>query len=54
MVFQRRLMAAIDAARPISSSELLEISGMGPAKIARFGADILELIRRHPPEAPEE
>ena len=48
MVFQRRVIAAIEAARPQSPAALAQISGLGPAKIARFGADILELVRRHP------
>jgi len=40
MVFQCRVIVAIDAVRPQSCAALAEINGLGPAKIARFGADI--------------
>jgi superfamily II DNA helicase RecQ len=30
-------------ARPANPRQLLEISGMGPAKVERFGAAIIEL-----------
>jgi ATP-dependent DNA helicase RecQ len=47
MVFQRRVIAAVDKARPQSHAALARIVGLGPAKIARFGDDILALVRRH-------
>ncbi len=47
MVFQRRVIAAIDAQRPASMAALARIPGLGPAKIARFGDDLLALVRRH-------
>ena len=47
MVFQRRVIAAIDQQRPSSREALARIPGLGPAKIARFGDDILALVRRH-------
>jgi len=47
MVFQLSTIAAIDARRPRTKQELLAIPGLGPAKIARFGDDILALIDRH-------
>ena len=47
MVFQRATIAAIDARRPRSLDELAQIPGLGPAKIARFGDDILAMVRRH-------
>jgi superfamily II DNA helicase RecQ len=51
MVFQRRVIAAIDQHRPTTLDALARIPGLGPAKIARFGEDILAVIRRHEPVA---
>jgi len=47
MVFQRRVIAAIDQLRPTSKDALARIPGLGPAKIERFGDDILAVVRRH-------
>jgi DNA helicase-2/ATP-dependent DNA helicase PcrA len=47
MVFQRATIAAIASARPASHADLARIVGLGPAKIARFGDDILAMVRRH-------
>lgn len=47
MVFQRRAIVAIDRERPTTLSELARIPGLGPAKIERFGEDILALVRRY-------
>jgi ATP-dependent DNA helicase RecQ len=49
MVFQRNVIAALDQQRPTSKEALARIPGLGPAKIARFGDDILDLIRRQSP-----
>jgi superfamily II DNA helicase RecQ len=43
MVLNDRTLAAVAQARPANPRELLEISGMGPAKVERFGQAILEL-----------
>jgi len=48
MVFQRRVILAIDRQRPRSYADLARIPGLGPAKIERFGDDILALVRQHP------
>jgi ATP-dependent DNA helicase RecQ len=48
MVFQEKVIAAIDAARPRSRDELARIPGLGPAKLDRFGDEILALVRRYP------
>ena len=45
MVFHRKVVLAVARARPQSPAELALISGLGPAKIERFGADILALVR---------
>ena len=47
MVFQRLVILAIDREEPDSHEALARISGLGPAKIDRFGDDILELVRAH-------
>ncbi len=45
MVFQQRVITAIDAQRPTSHDALGRVPGLGPAKIARFGDDLLAMIR---------
>ena len=47
MVFQRAAMLAIDREEPSTLDELARIPGLGPAKIERFGEDILEIVREH-------
>jgi ATP-dependent DNA helicase RecQ len=47
MVLQRSTIAAIDARRPRTLDELARIPGLGPSKLARFGDDILALVRKH-------
>jgi ATP-dependent DNA helicase RecQ len=47
MVFQRRVILAIDREEPDSLAALATIPGLGPAKLERFGDDILELVRLH-------
>jgi ATP-dependent DNA helicase RecQ len=47
MVFQRSVLLAIDREQPQTRDALSRIPGLGPAKLERFGDDILELVRRH-------
>ncbi len=47
MVFQRRAVVAIDQHRPATQDDLLQIPGLGPAKVERFGDDILDIVRRY-------
>jgi ATP-dependent DNA helicase RecQ len=47
MVFQQRVIAAVDKLRPDSRAALARIPGLGPAKIDRFGDDIIGIVRRH-------
>lgn len=47
MVFQTKVMLAIDAQEPDTHAALEKISGLGPAKVDRFGDDILTLVARH-------
>jgi ATP-dependent DNA helicase RecQ len=45
MVFQLRVILAVDANRPETLEELHKIPGLGIAKIDKFGPDILDLVR---------
>ena len=47
IVFQRKVMLEINRTEPQSLRELERIPELGPAKVARFGDDILELVRAH-------
>lgn len=47
MVFQRAAMVAIDRDRPDSLAALARIPGLGPNRIARFGDDLLAIVRRY-------
>jgi DNA helicase-2/ATP-dependent DNA helicase PcrA len=46
VVFHDSVLQAIAAAKPESLGELAQISGVGPAKLERYGADVLALIER--------
>jgi len=47
MVSPRSVIAALDQQRPASLTALERIPGLGPARIARFGSDLLALVREH-------
>ncbi len=47
-VFTNRSLDAIAAARPRSEEELLNLYGVGPTKLLRYGEKILELVRETP------
>ncbi len=47
MIFQRNVLLAIDRVEPATLEELARIPGLGPAKLERFGDDILEIVRSH-------
>jgi ATP-dependent DNA helicase RecQ len=47
MVFQNSVIAAIDRARPDSLAALARIAGLGPNRIARFGDDLVAIVRRY-------
>jgi ATP-dependent DNA helicase RecQ len=46
IVFNDRTLAAIAAACPASQEELLAVPGVGPAKLERYGEQILRLLGR--------
>ncbi|MCA9501657.1 MAG: ATP-dependent DNA helicase RecQ [Myxococcales bacterium] len=47
MVFQRGVMLAIERAEPATLAELARVPGLGPAKVDRFGEDVLAIVRQH-------
>jgi ATP-dependent DNA helicase RecQ len=47
MVLPRSVVTAIDAARPDSLAALARIPGLGPQRIARFGDELLAIVRRY-------
>jgi DNA helicase-2/ATP-dependent DNA helicase PcrA len=50
VVFADRTLAEIARVRPAGPAELLGVHGVGPSKIARYGEEVLALVRSHPPE----
>jgi ATP-dependent DNA helicase RecQ len=47
MVFQRSVITAIDRQRPDSLAALARIPGLGANRIARFGDDLVAIVRRY-------
>ena len=47
VVLRDRTLTAVAAARPANARQLLEIDGIGPAKVEKFGAAILNLCSVH-------
>jgi DNA helicase-2/ATP-dependent DNA helicase PcrA len=45
-VFDNKTLAAIARHAPTSLTELSRISGVGPAKLDRYGDAVIDLIRR--------
>jgi DNA helicase-2/ATP-dependent DNA helicase PcrA len=43
-VFANRVLAAIAEAKPRSAEELLAVPGVGPTKLERYGAEVLEVV----------
>ena len=42
-----RALRDIAALRPTTAAELEQAHGIGPAKVSRYGAGLLEVVRRH-------
>ena len=51
MVATDRALHDIAALRPGSPAELEQAHGIGPAKVSRYGAGLLAVVREHAPEA---
>jgi len=45
VIFHDRTLAAIAVARPSAAGELARVKGVGPAKLAAYGEELLRLIR---------
>lgn len=44
-IFSDRTLSALAEARPTSEQDLLAVSGVGPALVKQFGAELLQIIR---------
>ncbi|HXA41473.1 MAG TPA: RecQ family ATP-dependent DNA helicase [Candidatus Solibacter sp.] len=44
VIFHDKTLAEIARVRPVSMADLAGVSGVGPAKLERYGADLLEVI----------
>ncbi len=47
VIFTDRTLAEIARLRPTSSAELLAVSGVGEAKLERYGDEVLAIVRAH-------
>lgn len=47
MVLHKKVILQLDESRPKTLDELYEIDGMGPAKVDRFGWELLDIVRRY-------
>ncbi len=47
IIFPDTTLNALVAYKPQSNDELLEISGIGPARVERYGEELLEIISQH-------
>ncbi len=46
-VFPDQLLQALVAERPATPAQLLRLPGMGPTRMARYGSQLLEIVRQH-------
>ncbi len=47
VIFDNKTLRGVAVARPRSSEALLEVPGIGPVKVERYGAALLEVVDRH-------
>ena len=47
VVFADKVLTALAAKKPTNEFDLLDIPGIGPAKAAKFGEAVLDLVRKH-------
>lgn len=52
VVFDNKTLRALTRARPSSAGELLAVAGVGPVKIERYGAAVLEIVGQHATTSP--
>jgi DNA helicase-2/ATP-dependent DNA helicase PcrA len=46
-VFTDATLEAIAERDPLDAQNLLAVPGVGPAKVERYGEDVLEILARH-------
>ena len=51
VVFDNKSLRSVAHARPSSGPELLDVAGVGPVKLERYGAAILEIVSDHGAQA---
>jgi ATP-dependent DNA helicase RecQ len=47
MVLHKKVILQLEESKPKTLDELYEIDGMGPAKVDRFGWELLDIVRRY-------
>jgi DNA helicase-2/ATP-dependent DNA helicase PcrA len=47
VVFDNKVLRSVARARPASAGDLLAVAGVGPTKLERYGAAVLEIVGRH-------
>jgi DNA helicase-2/ATP-dependent DNA helicase PcrA len=47
VILDNKTLQGVAAARPRSSDALLALPGIGPVKLERYGADLLEVVDQH-------
>jgi ATP-dependent DNA helicase RecQ len=47
VIFADRTLAEIARERPGSRAALAEVNGVGEAKLAHYGAEVLNIVREH-------
>jgi ATP-dependent DNA helicase RecQ len=47
VVFADKVLVGVAAKQPTNEFDLLEIPGIGPAKAAKYGDSVLEMVRKH-------
>jgi len=52
VVFDNKVLRSVARARPTSNNELLAVAGVGPTKLERYGAAVLEIVGRHAASSP--
>ena len=48
VIFHDSTLAAVAAARPRTQAQLLDLPGVGPVKVSRYGPELLALLAEHP------
>ncbi|HZJ27017.1 MAG TPA: ATP-dependent DNA helicase UvrD2 [Acidimicrobiia bacterium] len=51
VIFNNATLEEVARTQPANRSELLEVSGIGPVKVERYGDTVLDLVRTHAPES---